>query len=196
LEKKDLVGCHGRLFKKLMEHMHECFQARLFDQCWFVTIRDGENDELDGLVPTQKTMFSKDASTAPLKMAFAVIKNKIMQDVPRHVPAAATSPDPASPIADHPAVAEVAPIAVFRQHSIFLPDKAPMLREFAKNANSVSVPSLNDKDKKFFCMPQRTTEKSAASSLMKGGLLKEITSPLGSGLTSPNLRVMAWDPFS
>jgi transcriptional regulator of nitric oxide reductase len=106
--------------------------------------------------------------------AFAVIKNKItqdvpchvpaaaMQDVPRHVPAAATSPDPASsPIADHPAIAETAPvpdaawtpITVFRRHSIFMPDKAPMLLEFAKNANCISVPSLNNKDKKFFCVP-------------------------------------------
>jgi hypothetical protein len=54
LERKDLVGCHGRLFEKSMERMHKCFQARLFDQRWFVTIRDGENDELDGLVPIQK----------------------------------------------------------------------------------------------------------------------------------------------
>jgi hypothetical protein len=151
---------------------------------------------LDGLVPTQKNTFSQDVSTAPLKRAFAVIKNKIVQDFPRHVPAAATSPDPASPIADHPAVAEIAetatvpdaastPITVFRRHSIFMPDKAPMLREFTKNANSGSAPSLNNKDKKFFCMPQCRTEKSAASSLMKDGLLKEITSALGSGLNSP-----------
>jgi hypothetical protein len=61
-----------------------------------------------------------------------------------------------------------------------------MLREFTKNANSVSAPSLNNKDKKFFCMPQRRTEKRAASSLTKDGLLKEITSMLGSGLNSPD----------
>jgi hypothetical protein len=171
LEKKDLVGCHGRLFTKSMERMHTCFQARLFDQCWFARIRDDENDELDGLVPTQKSTFSQDTSTAPLKRAFAVIKNKIMQDVPRHipvaamqdvprhVPAAATSPDPASPIAETAPVPDApasTPITVFRRLSIFTLDKAPTLREFAKNANCIGVPSLNNnKDKKFFCMPQK-----------------------------------------
>ena len=112
LEKKDLVGCYGRKFKTSMEHMHACFQGRLFNQCWFVTIRDDENDELDGLVPTKKNMFSQDASTAPLKRAFAVIKNKIIQDSPRHAPAAATSPDPAGPVANHPAITETANVPV------------------------------------------------------------------------------------
>jgi hypothetical protein len=186
LEKEDLVGRHGRLFKKSMERMHACFQARLFDQCWFVTIRDDENDEFDGLVPTQRNVFSQDASTAPLKRAFAGIKNKTTQDVPRHVPAAATSPDPVAETADVPAPDAVStPVAAFRRHSIFTPDKAPILRELAKKGHSVTVPSLNNQDRKFFCIPKCTTAKSAASSLKKNGLLKEIATTLGSGLTSP-----------
>jgi hypothetical protein len=187
LEKEDLVGCYGRLFKKSMERMHTCFRARLFDQCWFVTIRDDKNDELDGLVPTHQNIFRQDASTAPLKRAFAGIKNKIIQDVPRHVPVVATLPDPAIAEAANVPVPDAlsTPITVFRRHSIFTPDKAPILREFAKKGNSITVPSLNNQDRKFFYIPKCTTAKSAASSLKKDGLLKEITTTLGSGLTSP-----------
>jgi hypothetical protein len=54
LEEGDLVGCHGRNFKASTERTHGCFQTCLLNQRWFVTIKDDENDESDGLVPTQK----------------------------------------------------------------------------------------------------------------------------------------------